>query len=525
VEKASMSTLIGSFGLRVFAGFLLAFVLSLPALAHAEFRGSDPAQDSLLDAMPDAVTLQFSEQVGVLVLDWRLPDGSILAASGQAGAEALVVQPPPDGGRGTYVLRWRVASADGHPVGGALVFSVGMVSGAGTEPTGDPGGATVVIARGMFVAILVLLVGAAVFHHAVAPLSAGLARMTSPLAGLILPLGLIWIAAEGAERLGLGFGAAFSASTLTAGLQSPVLYTVILSALAALLVFAAVQAGSRVAAIASLALAALSFAVSGHALSAPGSFAPALTAIHAGAILVWVGGLIPLALAMQGQDRLIVLRRFSAIALPAVVVLIGSGSALALLHWGSPDLLASAWARLLAVKLVLVAAMLAFALWHQFRTMPQLARGKVTPVQRSVAIEASLGVIVLALAMGFRLAPPPSISGPARADSVSIHIHTDKVMIDLAATAAFPGQTGFVLNIVDGDFAPLDPQEVTVSLTDQVAGIGPLSVAAAKVGLGHWEVPQQTLPTPGPWEVRITLLISDFEQIRVTGSLPVATAE
>jgi copper transport protein len=228
---------------------------------------------------------------------------------------------------------------------------------------------------------------------------------------------------------------------------------------------------------------------------------------------------------MQGQDRLIVLRRFSAIALPAVVVLIGSGSALALLHWGSPDLLASNWARLLAVKLVLVAAMLAFALWHRFHTMPHLARGKVTPVQRSVAIEASLGVIVLALAMGFRLAPPPSISGPAGADPVSIHIHTDKVMIDLAATAAFPGQTGFVLNIVDGDFAPLDPQKVTVSLTDQVAGIGPLSVAAAKVGLGHWEVPLQTLPTPGPWEVRITLLISDFEQIRVAGSLPVATAE
>jgi copper transport protein len=177
------------------------------------------------------------------------------------------------------------------------------------------------------------------------------------------------------------------------------------------------------------------------------------------------------------------------------------------------------------VKLVFVAAMLAFALWHRFSTMPRLARGADAPVRRSVAIEATLGVIVLALAMGFRLAPPPSMAREDRADPVTIHIHTEQAMIDLAATAAFPGRTGFVLSVMDGDFVPLDPQEVTVSLTDPVAGIGPLSVAAAKTGLGQWEVPLQTLPTAGPWEVQITLLISDFKQLRLTGTLPATGSE
>lgn len=519
-----MSTMIRSVGRLALVGFLLSLLFCLPALAHAEFRGSDPAQDSVLDALPGAVTLRFSEQVGVLVLEWRLPDGGLQPATGEAGAEVLTVQPPTDAGRGTYVLRWRVASADGHPVGGSLVFSVGEVTGA-PEALSATTSRPVVVARGAFVLALVLSVGAAVFHHAVAPLRAGHARRAFLIAGLVLPLGLIWIAVEGADRLGLPLGAAATADAIEQGVQSPILFTVLLGALAAPLVFGALQTGSRLAALASLGLAALSFAVSGHALSAPGQVAPVLTALHAGAIIVWVGGLLPLAFAMQGADRLLILRRFSVVALPAVVIILGSGSALALLHWGSPDVLASDWARLLAVKLLLVAGMLGLALWHRLRAVPRLAGGAEVPVRRSVALEALLGLVVLALAMGFRLAPPPSAMTAPSADPVSIHIHTDKAMADLAATAPFPGATGFNLTLADGDFVPLAPKEVTLTLTDSTAGIGPLTASAMQTGPGAWAVAPMTLPTPGPWEVRITLLITDFEQISLTGTLPAATGE
>ena len=520
-----MSTATGAMIQRFLAGLLVSLILllsSFPALAHAEFRGSDPAQDSLLDGLPAKVTLRFSEQVGVLVLEWRLPDGRAETATGSAGADAVTVAPPPDAGRGTYVLRWRVASADGHPVGGSLVFSVGEVTAAAPEAATAAASVPAVAARAGFVLALVLSVGAAVFHHAVAPVSARYARVASLLAGLVLPLGMLWVAVEGAERLGLGLDAALTVPSMQAGLQSPVLFTVILAALAAPLVFGALQAGSLWAAAGALGLAALSFAVSGHALSAPSRIAPVLTALHAGAILLWVGGLIPLALAMRGGDRLMVLRRFSIVALPAVLVLIGSGSALALLHWGSAGLLTSDWARLLAVKLAFVAGMLALALWHRLRAMPRLAGGAEAPVRRSVAVEAGLGIAVLMLAMGFRLAPPPSAAATVP-DPVATHIHTDKAMVDLTATAAFPGTTGFRLSIADGDFAPFDPKEVTLSLTDEAAGIGPLSAPAVRTGQGMWEVPPLTLPTPGPWEVQITLLVTDFEQFRLTGTLPAPT--
>jgi copper transport protein len=504
---------------RVLAGFILSFFLSVQVLAHAEFRGSDPSQDSLLDALPALVSLRFSEQVGVLVLEWRLPDGSIKPAAGEASADVLRVQRPPDGGLGTYVLRWRVASADGHPVAGSLVFSVGKVTTKALETGGKAGSLPSVIMRGVFVMALVVSVGAAVFHHLVAPLTPSVARLASLTAGPVLPFGLGWIALEGAERLGLGPSAALSAPALKAGLDSPVVFTVILAALAAPLVFAALQEGSRLAAVAALGLAAVSFAVSGHTLSAPGPMAQVATTAHAGAVILWVGGLVPLALAMRGEDRLPVLVRFSLVALPAVVVLIGSGAALGFTRIVAPDILSTDWARLLAAKLLLVLAMLSLALWHRFWAMPRLESGGDAPLRRSVALEASLGLVVLALAMGFRLAPPPSVGGGINIETISVHIHTAEAMADITATAPFPGATGFRLALLDGSFVAFDPQEVTLSLSDPLAGIGPLTAPARRVEAGLWDVPPMTLPTPGPWDVRLTLLVSDFEQITLTGRL------
>lgn len=84
-----------------------------------------------------------------------------------------------------------------------------------------------------------------------------------------------------------------------AGLQSSVLFTVILGALTALLVFGEFQVGSRLASAAAPRTAALYFSVSGQALSAASRIAPLLTALRVGAIIVWVGGLIPLAVASE----------------------------------------------------------------------------------------------------------------------------------------------------------------------------------------------------------------------------------
>ena len=509
-----------TFSRWVSALFLELFCLfgAASAHAHAEFRSSLPIQDSVLDALPAEVRLEFSEQVGVLALTWRLPDGREVTALGEAGATVLTVAPPPETAHGTYVLRWRVASADGHPVAGSLVFSVGEVTGAAPIAVERTVLFTVAF-RAAMVAALVPSVGVAVFNATVTPVGAGIARLCLGMAVLVLPFGLFWLGAEGMDRLGLPLSELPQGGVWAEAIQSPVLYPVVLATSAAALAVAALLTGSRASVLIAVGLAALSFPASGHALSAPTPFALPLTALHGAAMLFWVGSLIPLAVALtplDAPDRAALLRRFSRPALAAVLVLIGSGVGLILIRPLEMDTLSTPWARLLGAKLALVGVMLALAVWHRVRAVPMLARGDAAPVRRTVGAEAALGLIVLCLAMGFRLAPPPAapVPGPPM-----VHIHSAKAMAGIALSASPPGAVTIDLALADGSSDPLDPQEVRLALTDPATGIGPLTVLATRQEAGHWTTPTVILPSPGPWQVKLMLLITDFEQVTLVGEL------
>ena len=235
--------------------------------------------------------------------------------------------------------------------------------------------------------------------------------------------------------------------------------------------------------------------------------------------------LLPLGFAVMPLDapkRAALLRRFSGPALIAVIVLVGTGAGLILIRPLGAETLATPWARLLGAKLALVGVMLALAVWHKGWVTPRLASGQDMAVRNTIRVEALLGVVVLCLAMGFRLAPPPVAY---RADPPTVHIHTAKAMATIELTAAPPGAVSLRVSLADGDFNLLEPQEVRLTLTDPVAGIGPLAVVATRAEPGLWTTDPVTLPTTGPWEVRLMLLISDFEQVTLTGELQVKGPE
>ena len=98
------------------------------ANAHDQVAYTAPAESEQLDTAPADVTMQFTDEViavGALMLvvdesgqDWV--DGP-MAIDG-----ATVVQPLKTGlPDGTFDVRWRVVSADGHPISGTFRFSVG----------------------------------------------------------------------------------------------------------------------------------------------------------------------------------------------------------------------------------------------------------------------------------------------------------------------------------------------------------------------------------------------------------------
>ncbi|WP_421120614.1 copper resistance protein CopC [Aquihabitans daechungensis] len=104
------------------------------ASAHAELSATDPADGAVVERAPEALTMQFTEDVslrpdGVRVLD---ATGERVDA-GEASAAGPDVTVPLEGtiADGTYVVAWRAVSADGHPIRGSYTFSVGQETAVG----------------------------------------------------------------------------------------------------------------------------------------------------------------------------------------------------------------------------------------------------------------------------------------------------------------------------------------------------------------------------------------------------------
>jgi copper transport protein len=158
---------------RLLGGLVLGLLLLLagpaaPADAHAVLAGSSPASGSVVSTAPTQVALTFTEGVRPIqdkihVID---PDGR-RADTGEprVSGDQLIIPLKGSGLPGTYLVNYRVLSADSHPVSGAFTYSVGAPSanGAPTETSTDVANPTIQAAfpvvRWIGYAGLVLLIG------------------------------------------------------------------------------------------------------------------------------------------------------------------------------------------------------------------------------------------------------------------------------------------------------------------------------------------------------------------------------
>ena len=112
-----------------------------PASAHAQLESTDPAESSVLLVAPSQVVLHFGEPVEIDFGSLRVlgPNGQRVDSGGThhlpGDSHSVAISLPSQLSRGTYVVAWRVISADSHPVHGAFVFSVGSDRGAGKANT------------------------------------------------------------------------------------------------------------------------------------------------------------------------------------------------------------------------------------------------------------------------------------------------------------------------------------------------------------------------------------------------------
>lgn len=173
------------------------------------------------------------------------------------------------------------------------------------------------------------------------------------------------------------------------------------------------RAGAGVLLLASLAAVTVPGVLAGHSAAA-GNHVPAVVAltVHVLTASLWVGGLA--ALLLHGRDRfesVHAVRRFSALALGCLTLLLLSGVVAALLVAGAPSWswVGEGWAQLLAVKSVLLLVLGLIGWQHRRSTLPALAAGRARTFVRLGVVEVALMAVTItvSVALGASAAPTP----------------------------------------------------------------------------------------------------------------------
>ena len=191
----------------------------------------------------------------------------------------------------------------------------------------------------------------------------------------------------------------------------------------ALGVFAAAivdRTGTRVMLLVLSALFLGSLALTGHAAADEGAIGVirrASQAVHLLAAGLWLGGLVPLAIALRlssgradvaTADR--TLRRFSGLGAGAVALILLSGMVNSWFSVGGwSDLLGTSYGRALTIKLVLVAGMVALAVVNRFVLLPSYGRepGLASRrLSRNIVLELVLGTLIILVASVLGTLPP-----------------------------------------------------------------------------------------------------------------------
>ncbi|MER8613302.1 copper resistance CopC/CopD family protein [Mesorhizobium sp. M0435] len=525
---------------RLVAGLLAAIVLLAviampdPAFAHAALIKAEPADGAVLAQSPSQLSLTFSEPVSPLVLTLVRPDGTAVPlTSFRLSGQTVEIDNPQALKSGTHVLSWRVISADGHPVGGSVLFSVGAPSAApAASDAVDRGLRTAIWIGKVFLYIGLffgvggafaqawlaqggrsgrnMIVAAILCGLAAAPLSLGfqgLDALGAPLARLAQPV--IWQTA-----LGTSFGWTVLIALMALGLG--------------LLSLVVPPADARPLALAGLVGVGAALAASGHASAAePQWLTRPMVFLHGVGIAVWAGALMPLGLALKRQPAEAgpLLRRFSRAILFVVAVLAAAGIVLAVIQVQTPSALVNtAYGRLLLLKLVLLVFLFTLAAVNRFKLTASAEAGN-TEVQRrlarSIAIEVLIVVAIFGVGAGWRFTPPPRALAIAAAQPASVHIHTQQAMADLSIAPGHTGPVAASIFIMSGDFGPLDAKQVTLVLSKPDSGIEPIKRPATKPGDGTWRVDDLVIPVAGRWTARLDILVSDFEMVKIEAPIDI----
>ena len=527
----------------ILIGLCGALLLPGAAWAHATVVSTTPNADAIVNAAPGKVTVTFDEPVSPVAADTTVvaPDGSpATAGKATVDGDRLTYRLRDHLPKGTYLVSYRVISADGHPVPGGFTFSYGKTSPPPTAVAGatgtDPVVTTLVIAdRYIGYAGLALVFGPALLLLAANPGSrrgaaklviAGLSTVAATsMVGLYLQVP--YTAGSGLFDINGGDVGAVLASRF--GGAAMVRLLLVLVAVPLLHPFLTGRSSGLPRGwlgLLGVALAA-TWSFSGHATTSP---APPLTVlsdtVHIAAVATWIGGLVTLALFALKRSRVAEAERllpvWSQWATWLVAALAVAGLAQALINVGTVGALVSTtYGWLVIAKLGLFAVLLGTAALAR-TAVGRIGSGEVVArVRRLVVTELSVAACVLGVsAVLVQTIPAATVTGASAASQQ--RTDTDKTLGGDLFTLQFeidPGRVGrdaaHVYLFKKDGVTPLRPKEWNGTYGLSSGGVNAVDMDLSVLAPNHASA-TVNLPKKGDWKFSFTIRTTKWDEDTVS---------
>ena len=576
-----LGTLCALWAAALAAACLLAFWPPARADAHANIIGSDPPPGASLAQSPAALTLRYSEDLDPSYTSVKLLDshgGVVVPGPGEIypAAPRTLSLPLPPLPAGAYSAVWRARSAtDGHLTQGTLAFTVGLPAGsvasalallppegAPDPATAGPDAAGTLLSWLSYLAVACLIGGLAfgtlVWHASyqaggISTAEAD-AQMTSALkrlacAGLLAlaALALLSILDQAAQAAGVPFWLAASARILGRFMTGRTARLLALRGIGAILLVPLVRglppAGTGPARrwLLALALSAallLTFSLQTHSSANDPLGGTFLDWAHLLAMGAWLGGLLPLAVALRmarhggGIVLTALVPRFSRVALACVAALGLTGLLNALPLVQTVDALTgTTGGRTLMVKAGLFAALIALGAINLLILSPRLRRagqGAGIGLARTVRIEMALGVLLL-LASGVLIGVAPAHDA-LQADQLlgpSQQAQIGPVRLALRVAPGRIGDDAFGVDVRDGrPGVAASPAQVLLRLSMAGMDMGTTQVETSSQDGNRYVASGSYLTMAGLWQIEVILRRAGFDDVTQDFEVPIGlTAE
>ncbi|WP_147915305.1 copper resistance protein CopC [Ruania zhangjianzhongii] len=536
----------------ILLGGLLVLTGAQSASAHAELLSTTPEDGAVLEQAPADAVLTFNEPVQLIDGSIRLfpGDGDPLILDAHVSDANVVAPLPADAENGRYALSYRVVSADGHPISGAITFTIGNASDTTAAPVVDTHtSADAQFALSALTAIqylgLLVFAGLILFDRAVLrnlgaadPRTVRVLRWTGIGAAgasiLLVPVSALNVTGDSLSALATP--SVWWAGVLSAPVTAAAVVLVGTVGAYLLATRSAERSAARLLALVPALLALAAPVLVGHTrLVEPRALVAAADLGHLLAGSFWAGGVVGLLLLLASaraagdgaaspdpMGAAAVVARFSRLAIWSVAILAISGTVMGILIVGSfATLFTTGYGLTLLSKVGIIIPIVAIAGYNRFRVLPKLSTHprahRWRHLRRTLGCEAALLAVVLTLT-GFltNLSPTherhgDAMGNTAAAETATISADTQGLTINGALEPALAGTNtlSFTLQYED---EPVTSDEVTIRASLPEHELGPFEITPDLDPASGEYSAQLALPVAGTWHLQVIARVSTFAE-------------